>query len=104
MKTKDIFLANVQYGMANYPRPVVIIEVCKNSAIVGLISSAIDLYNPVYDFLILPDNPEFPATGLDCKSIIKGYPFPELDSKKFIRQLGCLTGSLADDFDKWLGK
>jgi len=103
MKNKEIFLAKISYDKVDYPRPCVIIRVSDDTALVGLISSALDLYNPIYDFLISPEYQEFIYTGLKKKSFIKGYPFPELPIDSFIRRFGYFAGDLARDFDKWIG-
>lgn len=104
MQKYDIYQVNAQCGLAVYPRPCVIIAVYPAFYTVALISSNFDLYNPVLDFIIDADCPEFPKTGLNKKCYVIGSNFPKQAKEDFIYKRGFLSGSLLDDFNEWIGE
>ena len=52
VKIKEIYYLPVKLGNVSYNRPCVVIYVGNNLATVGLLSSAMDLYNEHLDFLL----------------------------------------------------
>jgi hypothetical protein len=100
---KDIYIMQVTVGYSTYPRPCVIIEVIGDLVTVVPLSSALDLYNPVTDFMIENTHPDFIATGLQRTSYVSGqYSFavPAADLSK--KRRGCLSGELGKAFDEWM--
>lgn len=102
-KVKEIYTLPIKLGEVSYKRPCVVISVLKESVTVGLISSAMDLYNETLDFLIRDDEVDFGSTGLKKKCFIKGSPLVEIPISLFVKKIGSITGEMAINYDKWIG-
>lgn len=103
---KEIYLARVIWGLCKDMRPCVVIDLVKTGWVkVVLISAAMDLYRPSYDFLIDSQCEDFPATGLNRTSYVSGKHFAEIPIQDLgKRRLGVIVGELAESFDEWRGE
>lgn len=102
-KSKEIYYLPIKFGEVSYNRPCVVIYLANNSATVGLLSSAMDLYNEAMDFLIQEGDSGFEMTGLKKKCFIKGSPFVEIPLSCFGNPIGSITGELSKRYDRWIG-
>jgi hypothetical protein len=103
-QSKEIYLARAMWGFCRDMRPCVVIELTKTGWVkVALLSSAMDLYRPVQDFLIDSRSEDFLTTGLNRTSYVSGEHFAEIPIQDLgKKRLGILTGELAGAFDEWM--
>lgn len=103
VKIKEIYYLPVKLGNVSYNRPCIVIYVGNNLATVGLLSSAMDLYNEHLDFLIRDDHLDFQSTGLKKSCFVKGNPFIEVPLSDFRTPIGSIVGEMSKCYDEWLG-
>ncbi len=97
----DIWWANIPWGSADYPRPVVFVGHKSNVELVVVrVSSRLDLRSED-DFIISIGHPDFPATGLTDESYAEAQAFT-LPPGDFRNRIGKLEGELREDFERWL--
>lgn len=104
VQPKEIYLAQLQYNRCEDIRPCVVLELLPKDLVkVGIISSAMDLYDDFTDFLIKSSYPDFKETGLVRSSYISGKLFQDVGIGRLRKKIGCLKGELEREFDNWVG-
>lgn len=98
----EIRMVQARVGHANYPRPCIVAEVLSDGTARVFYLSTKDYSERGQSFRIRSDHPDFAATGLKATSYTvfppERIPISLLGSKK-----GDLTGTLATEFEDWLG-
>jgi hypothetical protein len=100
----QIFFGPIEIGQTRYPRPLLVVEesTARHPATILFISTKIDtFYNVNDDFLIEPDDPDFPATGLKERSFISCRRLYDLPTNS--APIGALAGDLLKRFKKHYG-
>lgn len=97
----EVWLADIPWGRADYPRPVIFLgHRAHDRLVVVRVSSQLDL-RAAGDFIIRDDDPDFGSTDLDETSYVRG-PMLELPPSSFIKRKGFLAGRLRERFEEWL--
>ena len=105
-KPGDVYVAQVDYGAASYPRPCIILGLYPNGRyMVAPISSKMDLYeeNSADHVRFSRADPGFDSSGLDRESYADLGDILEIDSKQLMQPIGKLRGDLLASIEKALG-
>ena len=100
----DIFLIRAQWKLSDDVRPCLVLKSLRQHGVVrvAFLSSAMDLLDQDGDFVIWDSDPDFAATGLKKTSYIPGrQPGYDVKRTELGRRLGCLSGELLKEFDRW---
>lgn len=105
IKKREIYLIKAVYGECDDLRPCVVVELLPNGLVkIALISSALDLYKPHFDFLLNAKHHDFKHTGLKRTSYVSSWAFLDVLPNELTKKpIGVISGDLACDFDNWFG-
>ena len=100
----ELYIIRWQFRACNDYRPCIILDPPdRSTANIMLVSSAITLRHPLFDFLIRVDHPDFKATGLTRQSYALGDEIHAVSLAFLGKRLGRMECDMAREFEQWAG-